>query len=154
MITTDRSSQLAKLHTQMYFLSLVTFVEDLRHLEYACKPANHIKLQKFMNIFFFLIGKRNLLREEKTPSRCIEHAPRRKRDYNRLLAETIVKSKETTKLARETSGVKPQTRAQSKRRPKNNSESLVFEWSSSSKITEKVDRISLLVSIFYQKIQH
>ena len=52
MITTDRSSQLAKLHTQMYFLSLVTFVEDLRHLEYACKPANHIKLQKFMNIFF------------------------------------------------------------------------------------------------------
>jgi hypothetical protein len=81
-----------------------------------------------------LIGNTNLLRKEKTPSRCIEHAPRRKEDYNRLIVESIEKFKETTKLARETSEVSPQTRAQSKRRPKNNSKSLVFECSSSSKI--------------------
>jgi hypothetical protein len=41
-----------------------------------------------------LIGNTNLLRKEKTPSRCIEHAPRRKEDYNRLIVESIEKSKE------------------------------------------------------------
>jgi hypothetical protein len=46
----------------------------------------------------------------------------------------LEKFKETTKSARDTAEVNPQTRAQSKRRPKNNSPSLVGEWSISSKI--------------------
>ena len=62
-------------------------------------------------MYFFLIGKTILLERKKTPSRCIEHAPRRKGDYNRLLEESKVKFKETTKLARETSEVSLQTRA-------------------------------------------
>ena len=84
----------------------------------------------FLSVFFFLIGNTNFIKREKAPSRCIEHAPRREENYNRL-TESIEKVKETTKLGRETSAVSPQTRAQSKRRPKNNSESLVFECSSS-----------------------
>ena len=46
----------------------------------------------------------------------------------------LEKFKETTKSARDTADVNPQTRAQSKRRPKNNSPSLVGECSISSKI--------------------
>jgi hypothetical protein len=43
----------------------------------------------------------------------------------------LEKFKETTKSARDTADVNPQTRAQSKRRPKNNSPSLVGECNNS-----------------------
>ena len=44
------------------------------------------------------------------------------------------KRKETTKLAREIAGVRPQTRAQSNNKPKNNSIIINVECSSSSKM--------------------
>ena len=74
---------------------------------------------------FFLISNRNFIEGTGPPTKCINYAPRRRDNYIRAI--------ETTKSARDTSEVNPQTRAQSKRRPKNNSPSLVREWSVSSK---------------------
>ena len=57
-----------------------------------------LKLHKQDNqrVYFFFIGNTNFIKREKTPSRCIEHAPRREEDYNRL-TESIEKVKETTR---------------------------------------------------------
>jgi hypothetical protein len=75
-----------------------------------------------------------LLKKTETPSKCIKLALRRRRNYKRAIEGLLEKFKETTKSGREISEVSPQTRAQSKRSPKNISASLELECSTSSKI--------------------
>ncbi len=62
---------------------------------------------------FFLISYRNFIEGTGTPTKCINYAPRRRDNYIRVITVLLEKFKETSKSARDTAEVNPQTQAQS-----------------------------------------